>query len=125
MSYYELGFIAENVSKRLGEIEKFAQDIDDYFENDVLTGFNIGLWSGSDTIGFWLVFEKFEQGYIQVFQKWTGKYRVKVLEVMDKPQEEVDKLRDEFILKSDMSFLASEIPMSVVFESFRNRLKEI
>jgi hypothetical protein len=104
---YEVGFIAENVSQNLPDIKAFAKTIDDFFPISLLSGLTISLWTASDTIGFWLVFQSFDREYIAKFQEWMNRYHIRVLEVMHKTEKEREKIRNEFIHNADLRFVGA------------------
>ncbi|NIT51635.1 MAG: hypothetical protein GWO41_02505 [candidate division Zixibacteria bacterium] len=121
---YEVGFVAENARENLAQIKDFAKTIDAYFPPNVLTGFNINLWSGSNVIGFWLFFEKFESEYMEKLQAWMHQYNIKVLEVMHLPEAEREKMRNEFLFTGDFRF-AGDFEIEVAFKLLDQKLQSI
>ena len=108
---------------RHNRISKLGKTIDTYFTEDILTGLMVCLWTGSDIVGFWLVFENLDSAYISKLQEWMKHYNIKLLEVMHKSTSERDKLRNEFILKPDIRFIGA-FDMDIAFRTIEKRLRK-
>jgi len=126
-NYYEIAFIAEDASERLDEIHSFVKMLDNHFPTDVLTGTVLGLWSAADHIGIYLTFgaSRFdEKTYIAIFQRWMDRYKLKVIEVMQKSPEERERVMTEFATGPDVRFIGG-FDIELAFTAFRKRLKQL